>query len=356
MGSSAESVVRSEVLEQARARSASRFELFAELAKARLTTLVLLTTAAGFWLASPGPLDWVLFAWTLLGTALCAFGVNALNQVIEADRDRRMRRTAQRPLPSGQLSRREAIAFGIVATLAGPLLLLTLVDPLTAILGAACQFIYLGLYTPMKLRSSTNTLVGAICGALPPMMGWSAASGGLSAGAWILGAILFVWQIPHFLALAWMYRDDYERGGFQMLPARDPHGARTCQFILVYCATLVPVSLMLVLVGAVGTLYAVGAALLGLAMFAAALQLARDMSDAHARHLFLASVIYLPLLLGLMALDRQPRTYEMSAKPAAGLPRFAPQSESNSAPRTVPRPDPGAAPASATPRPTRGAD
>ncbi|MFO0838299.1 MAG: heme o synthase [Phycisphaerae bacterium] len=305
------------------ARAPSRIALYLELAKARLSTLVLLTTAIGFWLAVAGPIDWARFAWTLLGTAACAFGVNALNQVIETDRDARMIRTARRPLPSGQLGRGEAIAFGLALTAAGPLLLLFLVNPLTAILGVACEFIYVQLYTPLKVRTPLNTLVGAVCGAIPPMMGWSGATGGLSLPAWILGGILFVWQIPHFLALAWLYREDYERGGFRMLPACDPTGRRTRQYVLVYTATLVPLTLMLWQTGVVGKTYAFGAIVLGVAFIAMAARLIHKMTAAHARQAFIASVVYLPLLLALMAIDRnRPLYFPSLALPPPGQTPF----------------------------------
>lgn len=276
------------------------------LSKARLSSLVLVTTAIGFFLGASGELDWVTFLAVLLGTALSAFGVNAINQCMEIDRDGRMLRTRTRPLPSGTISLKAGWMFGVALAVAGPLLLAVFVNPITALLGVICEIVYVFIYTPMKIRTSLNTLVGAICGALPPMMGWTAAAGRLEPGAWVLGAILFVWQIPHFLALAWMYREDYERGGFRMLPAFDGGGQATCQAVVLYSLALVPVTLMLTVVGSVGTIYAVGASLLTAGLTALGVGLYRQRSLISARRVFLASVIYLPLLTALMVADRAP--------------------------------------------------
>lgn len=275
-----------------------------ELGKARLSALVLMTTAVGFVLAEPGPIAWAPFLVTLAGTALAALGANAWNQILEAPRDARMLRTQRRPLPSGALSRSAAVWFATGCTLVGPLLLGVLVNWLAAFLALATLLIYVGLYTPMKVRTPLNTLVGAVCGAIPPMVGWSAAAGDLGAGAWVLAAILFVWQIPHFLALAWMYRDDYERGGFRMLPVIDRDGRATCQATLLYSVTLIPAAMMLTLTGATGVTYAIAAAALGAALSLLAWRFHRERTYARARAVFLASVIYLPLLLALMVMDR----------------------------------------------------
>lgn len=277
---------------------------YADLSKARLSLLVVLTAAAGFYLAAPPAASWALLGWTLAGTALAAFGVNALNQWLEADRDARMLRTADRPIPAGRVSRGAALGFGLALSLIGPSVLLAMVNGLTALLCLACQLIYIVAYTPLKTRSPLNTLVGAVCGAIPPMMGWAAASGGLTAGAWILAAILFVWQIPHFLALAWMYREDYERGGFQMLPSRDPEGWMTSRVIVLYSVALLPISMLLSLSGATGGVYAVGALMAGVGFVVLAARLDRRRSAGQARQVFLASIIYLPILLALMAADR----------------------------------------------------
>lgn len=275
---------------------------YLELSKFRLSLLVLLTTAVGYVLAAGG-IDWLRFSITLVGTALAAFGANAFNQVLEKDRDRRMLRTRTRPLPSGAISPRAAVAYALAVGLGGPLLLAVAVDLWAGALALGCALLYVVVYTPMKVRSSLNTLVGAVVGAIPPLIGWVAASGELAGGAWVLAAILFVWQIPHFLALAWLYREDYERGGFRMLPMGDRGGEMTCQAVVLYSLALVPVTLMLTGVGAAGIWYASGAVLLSSALIALAVRLYGVRSDANARRVFLASVIYLPLLLGLMVVD-----------------------------------------------------
>jgi len=290
-----------------------------ELSKHRLSSLVLLTTLVGFLLAAPGGVAWELLLATMLGTGLAAFGANALNQCLEVERDARMPRTRGRPLPSGRLSAATAWSYGVACSLIGPVILAGLVNVQAATLALATELIYLLVYTPLKTRSPLNTLVGAVCGALPPMIGWAAATGRLDAGAWVLGAILFVWQIPHFLALAWLYREDYQAGGFRMLPVVDVHGERTCQAILLYSLTLVPVALMLSLTGTTGRLYAVGAASLGLGLSALAAVLYRARSRANARRVFAASIVYLPLLLVLMLADRGP----LDAGAAANAPTEA---------------------------------
>jgi len=289
-----------------------------ELAKARLCALVLLTTAVGFLLGSCAGADWPLLIITLVGTAFSALGINAVNQCIEVDRDAQMVRTRRRPLPAGVISRRAGWGFGITLSVTGPVLLGLAVNPLTAALAVSCQLIYVLVYTPLKVRNPLNTLVGAVCGAMPPMIGWTAASGRFDAGAWVLGAILFVWQIPHFLALAWIYREDYARGGFCMLPTFDATGQATCQAVSLYSLTLIPVTLMLTLVGVTGWMYAAGALVLGSMLGTAVLRLYRKRSVGNARRVFLASVIYLPLLLALMVADRaSPRDVVASESPAS---------------------------------------
>ncbi len=277
---------------------------FLELSKHRLSLLVLMTTAVGFALASLGEIDWFAFGMTLVGTGLSAFGANAFNQIIEAPRDARMRRTAARPIPAGRIARRTALVYAAVVSLAGPAILLVSANPLAAGLALGCELLYVLAYTPLKTRTSLNTLVGAAVGAIPPMVGWASAAGALEPGAWVLAAILFVWQIPHFLALAWMYREDYARGGFRMLPANDATGERTAQAAVLYSLTLVPVSLLLTAVGAVGMTFAVCSAIAALGLCALAMRFYQVRSDLAARRLFLASVLYLPLVLSIMVLDR----------------------------------------------------
>lgn len=288
----------------ARARPHATLGLLLELGKARLSTLVLLTTAVGFLLASGRTLDWSRLAWTLAGTGLAALGANTLNQWLEADRDARMQRTASRPLPTGRMSPPAALTFGLIAGGVGPLLLVTAVNTLAALLSLSAVLVYVLLYTPLKTRTAGNTLVGAVVGALPPMIGWAAAAGRLDGGAWILAAILFVWQIPHSLTLAWLCREDYARGGLRMLPVVDAGGHLTGCVIVVYTLVLLPLTLMLTFIGAAGWAYASGALLGGLGLLASGVALERSRSVTAARRLFRASIVYLLLLLGLMVLDR----------------------------------------------------
>ena len=288
---------------------------FLELGKARLSSLVLLSTLSGYFLAALGPIDWMQLTATLVGTMLASLGANAFNQLIEVERDKRMHRTRNRPLPAGRLTRGQAVAFATACGIIGPGLLALLTSPLAGLLAAACLMLYVAAYTPMKVHSTMNTIVGAVVGALPPMVGWAAAAGTLEAGAWVLGAILFIWQIPHFLALAWLYREDYERGGFRMLPSVDPSGTLTFRAVLLYSFALAPAGMMLTAVGATGLVFAIGALVLGLAASWVAIRLYRTHSSADARRVFFASIIYLPLLLALMVADRGPSQSHFSSRP-----------------------------------------
>lgn len=275
-----------------------------ELSKARLNALVLVTTLVGFLLAGGGQVDWLRLVLCLVGTGLAAFGANALNQCLEAERDGRMLRTRHRPLPAGELSLSAATRYAILCACAGPLVLWVGVHWLPALLAASCCTVYVLIYTPLKTRTTWNTLVGAVCGALPPMIGWAAARESIEFGAAALGAILFVWQIPHFLALAWMYREDYERGGFRMLPQQDPGGAATGRAIVVYSVLLAPIALLLPMGGLAGWLYAGAALLLTAGLCWYAVQFLSQRTQDAARRVFLASVIYLPVLLLFALLDR----------------------------------------------------
>ncbi|MCO5165664.1 MAG: heme o synthase [Planctomycetes bacterium] len=281
----------------------ARVHAYAELSKWRLSSLVLLTTAVGFVLGERGPLRIDLLLWTLLGTALCAFGASALNQWAECPWDQRMDRTRTRPLPSGRVGRGEALAVSGLLLAGGGLALAWAANLLAAALALTVAALYVVLYTPLKQRSSLCTQVGAVCGAIPPMIGWAAARGALDPGAWVLFAILFVWQIPHFLAIDWVHREDYARGGFRMISSVDPSGAMTGRLAVLYCLALVPLTLMAVVVGLGGYLYLAGALALGLAFLGlgAALHLTRTREAA--RRLFVASLVYLPLLLGLLVAD-----------------------------------------------------
>ncbi len=275
-----------------------------ELMKARLTALVLVTTLVGFLLASGGTVEWITLFWTLVGTACAAGGANAFNQWMEAERDSRMKRTCERPIPVGRMKKSEAFWWASSLSISGFLILGFFTNFLTAGQAAFVILFYVLVYTPLKTRSSLCTLAGAVCGAIPPMMGWTAVTGTLDYGAWILGAILFVWQIPHFLALAWLYREDYSRGGFRMLPVHDQDGRLTCHLAVLYSLALIPLGLVVTITGLAGWIYAFGSVLLGGVMVTAGVFFTFRRLDIDARRLFIASIIYLPLLLGLMVADR----------------------------------------------------
>jgi protoheme IX farnesyltransferase len=277
-----------------------------ELTKPKITRLVLIATAAGFYLGARGRIDVLLFVHALIGTALVASGTNALNQWWERDVDGLMQRTRSRPLPSGRLRPGMALGFGCAMVVVGSLYLAALVNGLTALLAAFTATSYVFLYTPLKRRTWHATLVGAVPGALPIMGGWTAAGGALVPAAWVLFGILFLWQIPHFLALAWMYREDYQRGGFVTLSGLDPTGKLTGTHSAAYALLLVPVSALPTLIGLTGTVYLVSALILGAGFAAYGTRLALRPSTAGARRLFLASVAYLPVLLLLMVLDKAP--------------------------------------------------
>ncbi len=279
--------------------------LWAELFKARLTSLVLLTTLVGFYLGQRGGLNWLLLVNTLAGTGLLACGAAALNQYLERDFDALMERTADRPLPAGRIQPQMVVVLGGVISVAGLLWLAFGVNLLTAVLGAVTLISYLFIYTPLKRKTTLNTAIGAIPGALPPLMGWTAARGDLSIAGWALFAILFFWQLPHFLAIAWMYREDYAKGGFVMLPLVDQDGSRTGRSAFSHTLGLLPVSLSPFVFQVAGGLYFFGALILGLVFLWCALRFARQMDRLSARRLFFASILYLPLLLGLMVFDKR---------------------------------------------------
>lgn len=281
-----------------------RFAAYLELTKPRITFLIVLTSAAGFALASPGSVDYARLVMAMLGIALLSSGIATINQYMERDLDSLMRRTANRPLPSGRLLPWEALAFGAGLTVVAEVYLAVLVNPLTGLLGLTVIAGYLFAYTPLKTRTSFSTMVGAFPGAVPPLIGWTAATGHLTVGAWVLFAILFLWQFPHFLAIAWMYREDYSRAGILMLPVVEPDGKVTGQQIVAYALMLLPVSLLPAVLGISGRIYFAGALVLGLLFIASSIRAALSRSRQRARELLLASVVYLPLLFGLMVLDR----------------------------------------------------
>ena len=274
------------------------------LTKPEVNVLVLASTLAGFYLGSRGPLSGLRLAHTLLGTLLVASGTATLNQFIEREYDARMRRTANRPLPAGRLAPSWALGFGVLLSAAGALDLALAVNALSSLLAVLTLGSYLAFYTPLKRRTPLCTLVGAFPGAMPPLIGWAAARGSLSREAWVLYAVLFLWQFPHFLGIAWMYREDYARAGYIMLPPKDVDGRFTGREIFVFTLALLPVSLIPVFLNQAGAIYCLGASLVGLAFLFCGARLAHSRSNALARRLVLASVIYLPLLFGLMMVDK----------------------------------------------------
>jgi heme o synthase len=274
------------------------------LTKPDVTFLVVITTVAGFYLAARAPLDWWLLANTLVGTTLVAAGTAALNQYVERDIDAVMRRTAARPLPSGILQPREVFCFGTLTILAGSTWLALAVNALACVLALATTAMYLGLYTPLKTRTTLATAVGAFPGALPPLIGWAAARGSLSAGAWVLFAILFLWQFPHFFSIAWMFREDYGRAGIRMLPTVDPTGDATYRQIVGTSAILVPVSLLPAAIGLAGIRYFFGALVLGILLLQVSLWADCARTNFRAKWLMHATVVHIPILLGLMILDK----------------------------------------------------
>jgi heme o synthase len=275
-----------------------------DLTKARLTALVLLTTLVGFYVGSSGPMDLWLLVQTMFGTALLASGASALNQLLEREYDARMHRTENRPLPSGRLQPDTVLIIGGVTSVAGMVLLAFTVNLLTSVLGAITLVSYVFVYTPLKRVTPFNTIVGAIPGALPPLMGWTAARGEITIEGWSLFAILFFWQLPHFMSIAWIYREEYAKAGYAMLSVFDPDGERTSRQTISHTLGLLPVSLAPFLFQLTGVFYLTGAVLLGLGFLWFAVQFARHLTRPRARQLFYFSILYLPLLLGLMVLDK----------------------------------------------------
>ncbi len=280
--------------------AASVIRDYLELSKARIVLMVLLTAAAGFAIAGRGQFDWLLFFHAMVGTALIAGGTNALNQFAERDLDARMNRTRHRPLPDGRITPGAALTFSVSISIMGALYLAVLVNPLTSILGVLTLGSYLFIYTPLKRKTNLSTIVGAVPGAIPPMMGWAAATNSIEFGAWVLFAILFLWQLPHFLAIGWLYREDYERAGFSILSVTDRSGRISGQQALVWSLVLVPISLLPVLDRIPGPIYAVGAIAAGMLLVVTSIGFARLPSMRSARQLFLASIVYLPVIMSLL--------------------------------------------------------
>jgi protoheme IX farnesyltransferase len=308
-----------------------------QLGKVRLNAMVVFTTALGYFVGAkqvesiayrdPLSIDWHFWStlfWTCLGTFLAAVGASAFNQAIEARRDARMHRTRNRPLCTGRLSRTYAATFGLIVSICGVAILCPLTNGLTASLAAFNILLYAILYTPLKPLSTINTLVGAVVGGIPPMIGWAAATGSITPGAVVLGAILFVWQIPHFLALCWIYREDYARGGFKMLPIVDPSGTLTSRMALIYALMLMPLCLLVGYLGNAGPLFIAAAFILTAAFIMFALRFAATRKIPDARKLFFASIIYLPLLCITLMFDAR-GPYSSFEKTPLGLFKGSPE-------------------------------
>jgi protoheme IX farnesyltransferase len=275
-----------------------------DLSKPGIGFYALITTAASFWLASSSSMDWVLFTKTMVATALVTCGGGALNQVMEVDVDGQMHRTENRPLPSGRVPVSSGLIFGIVSSIAGVLLMQLLVGDLATLLAVATLVGYLFVYTPLKKKTPFSTIVGAFPGAVPILIGWVAVKGSIDLRGWVLFAILFFWQIPHFLAIAWMYRKDYARAGFPMLTVVDPEGFRAAQQVIIYVLGLIPISLMPSVLHLTGWVYFFGALVLGIGFSASGIRTAFTRTNASAKQLLFASILYLPLLLALMVVDK----------------------------------------------------
>jgi protoheme IX farnesyltransferase len=286
------------------AAAPQRIADYVALTKPRLNFLVVATSAAGYYLGATSSIDILPMASAVAGTALVAGGAAVLNQVYERDTDALMQRTRRRPLPDGRVTATDATVFGAVLSAGGLLLLAVRSNVLAALLAAATLVTYLLVYTPMKRRTSLSTLVGAVPGALPPLIGWTAARGAIAAGGLALFAIVFLWQIPHFMAIAWMYRDDYQRAGFPMLPVVEPDGRRTGRQAALFATLLIPATLVPTVVGVSGRWYGGVALALGAALLWLAFRFAAERTDRAARTLFFATIIYLPLIWLAMIWDK----------------------------------------------------
>jgi heme o synthase len=275
-----------------------------ELVKARLTLLVLVTTAVGFYLGAEGPVNFAALLHTVFGTAAAAAGAAALNQWWEHNLDALMQRTRSRPVPAGRMRPRDAVILGSALSVFGVAYLAFVCNALSAALAAITIIIYIFAYTPLKRVSTFNTALGAVPGALPPMIGWAAARGTLNAGAWMLFAILFFWQLPHFFAIAWMYRDDYARAGFQMISSDDRTGERSASQSVFFCMLLFIVAGLPAFLGIATVFYLLAELILGAVFVAVAMRFLKTRARADARRLFITSIIYLPLLLGALVLSK----------------------------------------------------
>ena len=278
---------------------------FLELTKPRIAFMLVLTSAAGFYLGSKGSFDFLLFINAMIGIVLLAFGVATLNQFIERRTDALMERTARRPIPTNKVSPAEALIFGLILTVSAEIYLAFLVNPLTAILGLVVIVGYVLLYTPLKTKTSASTAIGAIPGAMPPLMGWTASANEITLGAWVLFAMLFLWQFPHFLAIAWMYKEQYRKAGILMLPVVEKEGRLTAIQIVTFTVMLLPISIAPFFMGFAGAIYLIGASLLGLWFLVSSIQTARAKSVEKARKLLLVSVLYLPVIFALLVFNHK---------------------------------------------------
>jgi heme o synthase len=285
----------------------TKLSAYITLTKPDVPFLVLMTTGAGFYMGARGPMPWLYMIHVVVATMLIAAGTAALNHYIERESDRYMRRTASRPLPTGALTPAEALRFGVTLSIAGAVDLYLVAGYIACLLGVFTCLSYLLAYTPLKKRTVWATFVGAIPGAIPPMIGWTAATGKLDAGAWLLFAILFVWQFPHFHAISWMYREDYARAGILMLPVVDKEGHRTFRQIILYAAGLVGISLLPAIMGFAGVLYFFGALVTCTALVQVCLWANTARTNTRAKWLMHATVMHIPILLGLMMYDKLPR-------------------------------------------------
>lgn len=297
-------VITAEIQETKAISIGEKAAAFLELTKPRIAFMLVLTSAAGFYLGAKDGFNFVLFINSVIGITLLAFGVATLNQVIERKTDALMERTMNRPLPSGKVSMAEALIFGLILTISAEIYLAVLVNPLTAALGLVVIIGYVLLYTPLKTKTSASTAIGAIPGALPPLMGWTSSANEITLGAWILFALLFLWQFPHFLAIAWMYREQYAKAKILMLPVVEPSGKLTAQQIVLFTVMLLPISITPFFIGLTGWVYLVGASLLGIWFLYESIQTARAKTVEKARRLLLVSVLYLPVIFALLVFTK----------------------------------------------------
>ena len=292
-------------IDQTSLTARDRVMAFVELTKPRIAFMLVLTAAAGFYLGTGASFDVVLFVNTMIGITLLAFGVATLNQWMERSIDPLMDRTAKRPLPTGKVTSVEALVFGVVQCVVAELYLLFLVNGLTAALGLVVIVGYVLMYTPLKTRTSASTAIGAIPGAMPPLMGWTAASNEITLGAWALFAFLFLWQFPHFLAIAWMYKEQYAKAGILMLPVVEPDGKITARQIVLFTIMMVPVSVAPFFLGISGVISLIVGTILGVWFLVESIRTARSRTKESARRLLLVSVLYLPIIFAVLVLDKR---------------------------------------------------